>query len=164
MHMNAFTDLANVFKVIENINPWRGTPVEYYSNLNPASKGAKGEEIVSILLARAGHRVMARQNAGHDRIVDEKKTEIKFALATGRNMDYACIFNHIGLKKDWEQIIFVCVNGDGNIKGKLFQKNELPLSLLNRQQGGQSGDNDDYMVAGENAIKLLNSSNGVDIF
>lgn len=158
--MNAFTDLAHIFMSITDNNPWRGTPVERYYGLNPASKGSKGEEIVSALLTEKGYQVLPGVNSGHNRMVNNIKTEIKIALATNRNTNFECIFNHIGLQKDWEQILFVCVNGDGQIKGTMFNKGNLPMELLNRQQGGKRSGNDDYMVNATHSAALLGHRQG----
>ena len=83
------------------------------------------------------------------------KTEIKFSLATERNYDGKFTFNHIGLKKDWEQIIFVGVNGDGEMKVAKFWKNDLPLYLFTRQSGGNHLSNDDWMITKEQSTILF---------
>ena len=146
---------------LDNTNPWKNTPLENYYALNPAAKGNKAETIVSNILTSMGHKVANRENAGHDRIIDGIKTEIKFALAAERNCDWGCIFNHIGFEKDWDQILLICVNGDGNIRGVTFNKDTFPKNLLNHQQGGSNSTNDDYMVNSTNSKEILFDSNGV---
>lgn len=126
-------------------NPWSGTILEDYYALNPASKGSRGESIVSEILKTHNCDVQPRLNAGHDRIVNGVKTEIKFALAVERNCDFKCIFNHIGMEKDWEEIILCCVNGDLEVKMVSFTKENFPIELCSRQQGGKFSANDDYM-------------------
>lgn len=158
--MNAFEDLRDIFMNIQTKNPWEDTPVAKYYLLNPAAKGSKGEEIVSAILTRCGFIIAPRTNPGHDRLINGVKTEIKFGLAVERNMNYGCIFNHIGMKKDWEQIIFVCVNGDGKIKATLYSKDNIPMELLQRQQGGDGGDNDDFMVNINHSFELLSNQFG----
>lgn len=153
--MNAFSDYADFIKTLPDANPWQGTPFENFYNFPPKKKGVAGEEIVKQMLSRNGHKVEKRVNTGHDAIIDGVKTEIKFSLATERNYDGKFTFNHIGLKKDWEQIIFVGVNGDGEMKVAKFWKNDLPLYLFTRQSGGNYLSNDDWMITKEQSTILF---------
>lgn len=153
--MNAFTDYGDFISTLPDDNPWQGTPFERFYNFPPKKKGVAGEEIVKQMLSRDGHEVKKRTNAGHDAIVDGIKTEIKFSLATERNYDGKFTFNHIGINKDWEQIIFVGVNGDGNMHVALFQKENLPLYLFTRQSGGNHLSNDDWMITKEQSAILF---------
>ena len=150
---------SNVINYLENLknNPWEGTILEGYYALNPASKGSKGESIVSEILKSLNYDVKDRKNAGHDRIINGVKTEIKFALAIEKNYNFKCIFNHIGMEKDWDEIILCCINGDLKIKMVSFTKENFPINLCARQQGGNSGKNDDFMCA--NGHKLLEHEN-----
>ena len=68
-----------------------------------------------------GSTVESPTNPGHDRIVDVKKTEIKFSLASSNNnhkKDGKLIdpdsftFNHIAAEKDWDWFIFLGINPD----------------------------------------------------
>ena len=153
--MNAFTDYEDFIKSLPEDNPLQGTPFEHFYNVPPKKKGVAGEEIVKQMLSRDGHKVEKRTNTGHDAIVDGIKTEIKFSLATERNYDGKFTFNHIGINKDWEQIIFVGVNGDGNMRVALFQKENLPLYLFTRQSGGNHLSNDDWMITKEQSAILF---------
>ena len=148
------TNVTNYLNSLAN-NPWEGTIMEGYYALNPASKGSKGESVVEEILKSLGHTVKPRKNAGHDRIVNGVKTEIKFALAVERNCDYRCMFNHIGMEKDWDEIILCCVNGDLDIKMVSFTKEDFPIDLCSRQQGGNSSSNDDFMCNSTNSCALM---------
>jgi hypothetical protein len=148
---------SNVVNYLEGLayNPWAGTILEGYYALNPASKGSKGEQAVEEMLKQLGYDVQRRKNAGHDRVINGVKTEIKFALAVNRNENFQCIFNHIGMEKDWDEIILCCVNGDMEIRMVSFTKDNFPLELCSRQQGGKSGGNDDFMCNANNSFDLL---------
>ena len=152
---------SNVVNYLEGLayNPWRGTILENYYALNPASKGSKGEQVVEEILKEHGYIVRNRQNAGHDRIINDVKTEIKFALAVNKNENFQCIFNHIGMSKDWDEIILCCVNGDMEIRMVSFTKDTFPIDLCSRQQGGKNGGNDDYMCNANNSYDLLYHEN-----
>ena len=147
----------NVVNYLEGLanNPWEGTILEGYYALNPASKGSKGEQTVEEILKQLGHEVKSRCNPGHDRVVNGVKTEIKFALAVNRNENFQCIFNHIGMEKDWDEIILCCVNGDLEIRMVSFTKDNFPLDLCSRQQGGSSSSNDDFMCNATNSYSIL---------
>lgn len=144
------------FFQIDSNNPWKDTLLEDFYLLTPKIKGIKGEEIVLNILKGLGYKISPRINPEHDAIVNNKKTEIKFSLATNRNYDWQFTFNHIGLAKDWEQIIFAGINGNQEIKIVSYDKTSLPLNLLKKQQGGNHGKNDDYLCSGLNSTKLLN--------
>lgn len=152
--MNLFTD-KTIFNDISKENPWQNTVVENYYYLSPSAKGSKAEALVKEILKKNNYDVKDRINIGHDCIIDNVKTEIKFGLATNRNYNYETIFNHIGFEKDWEQILFVCVNGDGNIASALYSKNDFPWDLIHKQQGGNNSKNDDYMIHGKDSKNIL---------
>ena len=153
--MNAFLEYADLLAEVEDSNPWAGTPCEKLYTMPTARAGAVGEMIAEKLLADLGHEVAPRTSAGHDRVVDGIKTEIKFSLASRRNYDRQFTFNHIGLNKDWQQIVFIGVNGDGELCVARYAKESLPLSLFVKQQGGHYSANDDYMIYGKNSTKLF---------
>ena len=151
--MNAM-DVPELFEVETN-NKWQDTPLERYYTLNNRAKGEQGENIVQAILESLGYIVEPRKNSGHDRIVNGVKTEIKFSAATDRNYKWQFTFNHIGFKKDWDEIIFCGVNGDLNIQMVKYSKDEIPLEFFNRQQGGESGGNDDFMSFNNKSTQLL---------
>lgn len=137
------------------INKWKDTPLENYYCVSPKQKGAQGEKIAEAILQELGYNIKPRTSAGNDRLVDGVKTEIKFSAASDRNYNWNFTFNHIGFEKDWEDIIFVGVNGDLNIHIVRYKKNELPKDCLSRQQGGKSSNNDDFMSTKEKSKKLM---------
>ena len=139
----------------ETNNPWEGTPLERYYTVDPKKKGAQGEKIAMAILENLGYDVKPRTNAGHDCIVNGVKTEIKFSAASKRNYNWQFTFNHIGFEKDWDQIIFVGVNGDLNIHITKYDKNELSMEFLSHQQGGSKSNNDDFMSTGVKSTQLL---------
>ena len=68
-------------------DPWKGTPFEGYVYMSPKQKGEFGERFTTKYLEHLGHKVKRAKTstAGHDRVVDNLLTEIKFSLAT-RNL------------------------------------------------------------------------------
>lgn len=128
--------ISEISKEIVNVlnkeyeNPWKGTYLKNYFFLSPATKGTVGEKFISKILENNGFSVLKRINSGHDRIVNGKKAEFKFAITSNRNNLWHCIFNHISWNKDWEIIYFCCINGDENIRLVSFTKEELPSDLF----------------------------------
>ena len=149
--------------VKQNKNPWEGTPVKAYYDLLPNQKGSASEKIVIKLLEEKGYTVKRRTNSGHDFIINNRKIELKFGLATERNTKYETIYNHISIDKDWDDILFVCINGDGNIKSACFSKETFPLTYANYQQGGVTVQNDDFMIAGARAAALLDDEHATHL-
>lgn len=148
---------------------WLNTPFELYKTLTSQNKGAYGENLVSEILKDLGFDIKDRTNSGHDRIVNEIKTEIKFSLATS---DYkkrkikknSFIINHVAIGKDWNRLIFLGINGPSTFDYKLiwFTKDDFKYMIENKlffrkQQGGKDGGNDDYMCSGKNILELINS-------
>jgi hypothetical protein len=140
-------------------NPWEGTPFEKYYQTGAKQKGALGELIVASFLESEGMIVDKSKNQGHDRIVNNYKTEIKFSCASKRNQDFLFTFNHISFCKDWERIIFCGINGNLEAKIVWFSKENmkelLDESILKHQQAGQENNLDDYCIMGTNSKKLL---------
>lgn len=165
--MNAFKDLKEYFEdpeiVKTNENPWKGTCVEGYYNLLPNQKGSASEKLIIKALEKKGHKVTRRTNAGHDFVVDGRKVELKFGLATDRNTNFETIYNHISINKDWDDILFVCVNGDGEIKSACFSKENLPWDLAKHQQGGAGVKNDDFMISHGEAAALLDDEHKTNL-
>lgn len=151
--MNAM-DCPELFKCETN-NPWAETPLEQYYALDPKKKGAQGEKIASTILTHLGYDIKPRTSVGNDILVNGVKTEIKFSAASKRNYKWQFTFNHIGFEKDWDQIIFVGVNGDLNIHISKYNKNELTKQFLSHQQGGSKSNNDDFMSTGLKSTELL---------
>lgn len=149
------TDYINLFTECTIDNKWTGTPLEKYAALGPKQKGAFSESTVKQILSELNYNIESPQNPGHDFIMNGVKTELKFGLTTSRNNNWRTVFNHIGLAKDWEQLILACINGDLKFRIVLIKKNNLSEELLQHQQGGNKSDNDDYMISGVNARKAL---------
>ena len=63
-------------------DPWRSTPFEGYVYMSPKQKGEFGERFTTKYLEHLGHKVKRAKTstAGHDRVVDDFLTEIKFSL------------------------------------------------------------------------------------
>lgn len=148
-------DIINIFTKIETHNLWADTPLERYYAANPKLKGACGEEIAATILSKLGYNVRERTNPGHDKIINDRKTEIKFSAASERNCKWQFTFNHIGFHKDWDDIIFVGVNGDLSIHITKYTKEELATKCLSHQQGGNTSSNDDFMITGTKSTEIL---------
>ena len=89
-----------------------------YPRMDPKGKGSFGEAYVEGLVKLCGSTVAPPTNTGHDRIIDNTKTEIKFSLASSNNKKKggklidpdSFTFNHIAAEKDWEEFIFLGIN------------------------------------------------------
>ena len=170
-------------------NVWIGTPYETYYKLTSKTKGTFGERQLKKIFLAFGHLVEKSINVEHDMLVDGKKVEIKFSLAsapTDKKLDAKLIevngfiFNHIGLKKDWEILALYGVNPKKsnpwvNLRKKTaprdweecniyiihkadlvdFMEKNPNNAILKRQQGGEKGGNDDYMISGRNKFNQL---------
>lgn len=164
---------------------WAGTPFENYPILDPKKKGNVGEMVVSSILSAKGHTVKpAPNNAGYDRLASITtgsaisnslvKVEIKFSLSNtdtkyGKIKANHFTFNHIGEQKDWARLIFAGIHPEIEQSPVKWMTKETFSDLLaeggyfSRQQGGQDGTNDDYMITGNKFIKLLESGKLKDI-
>jgi hypothetical protein len=157
-------------------NNWTGTPWEPYPLLGTKQKGGAGELIVEEYMIQHGHTVNPPENAGHDRIIDGIKIEIKFSLAHSNTKNEvkliepdAFAINHISIGKSWEKLVFFGVNplkDNPNIRSRedddwpneriyVMDKEGLSKHLqkenvfpFSRQQGGKKIQNDDWMLTG----------------
>jgi hypothetical protein len=164
---------------------WEGTEFEKYPKLSTKGKGVFGEAYVEGLMKSRGATVKPPTNPGHDRIIDLKKTEIKFSLASSNNSKKegklidpdSFTFNHIAAEKDWEWFIFLGINPEldnPNIRAPkdmdewpthrmcVMNKEDFVSYLdsgqntvFKKQQGGQNATNDDYMVTGKSGLRRL---------
>lgn len=173
-------DIANDPKLLkyiqENIfDPWEGTPFEGYRALDNKQKGNYGEMFVEkmFLLMNSTVYPALGNNAGHDRIVDDIRTEIKFSIAQTDHKKRKIkpnvfTMNHVSLEKDWKILVFVGINPRTHESYAKFMIKEDFVNLYNhdkdtffeyfgRQQGGKKSVNDDYISSGKKLIKLLNS-------
>ena len=137
---------------------WNGTSFEGYVFLSPKQKGEFGERFVSKLMTLAGCDVKRAKTstAGHDRVIDNILTEIKFALATrdkkGGVVVDKFIINHVSVGKDWERLIFCGINpNEEDARIVFITKEDFEEHLksdtcyFNVQQGGKKVGNDDYI-------------------
>ena len=146
-------------------DPWKDINFEGYVSMSPKQKGELGERFVSKLMTLAGHDVKRAKTstAGHDRVIDNILTEIKFALATrdkkGGVIKDKFIINHVSVCKDWERLIFCGINpSESDIRVFYITKEDFVEHLksddclFNTQQGGQNGGNDDYICTNVAAL------------
>ena len=155
-------------------DPHVNTRFEGYVHMKPKACGDFGELYVTEKMTEEGHEVLPRLDPGHDRIIDGKKTEIKFGLASRRGererkrgmsptIRNNFVINHVGRQKDWERLIFVCINeaedkDEDDHLIRWFTKEDFCRTLkkfFNRQQGGKKGGNDDWMCSGSDLGRLL---------
>ena len=68
-------------------DPWEDTEFKGYVYMSPKQKGEFGERFISYYMLIADHAVKRAETstAGHDRIIDGIKTEIKFSLLKSGN-------------------------------------------------------------------------------
>ena len=139
-------------------DPWKGTPFEGYVFLSPKQKGEFGERFVSKFMTLAGCNVKRAKTstAGHDRVIDDILTEIKFSLATrnkkGGVKKDQFIINHVSKDKDWERLVFFGINEkEEDCRLFWFNKEDFLAHLESEencfaaQQGGKSIGNDDFI-------------------
>lgn len=84
LHSSVFEDSDLAAYLAENtVDPWQDTPFIGYTALGAKQKGEFGERFISKIAVQGGHQVMraSSSTAGHDRVINGKKIEIKFALA-----------------------------------------------------------------------------------
>ena len=119
-------------------DPWQRTPFEGYVFMSPKQKGEFGERFTSKYLTHLGCDVKRAKTstAGHDRVVDDILTEIKFSLAIrnrrkGGVMFDKFIINHVSSGKDWERLVFVGINeNEEDLRVIWFTKEDFNLSLI----------------------------------
>jgi len=107
------------------------------------------------------------KSTGYDRIVNGIRTEIKFALSH-KDYENKCIkentfiINHVSEKKDWERLVFIGIKP--NIADSIliwFSKEDFTEHIntnecyFKRQQGGNDGGNDDWMISSNALMKFI---------
>lgn len=128
-------------------------PIE---NLSPRQRGKIYEKIVSYILDLKGYYCDVPDDTDYDLLVDKNKIEIKGALSTKGKASPEAIFNHIGMKKNWDYIIFLCLTGNDKIYMSCYTKEKLfDLNIMRHQQGGNRSDNDDFMINGKSSSLLF---------
>ena len=159
-------------------DPWLGTPFQGYVYMSPKQKGEFGERFTSKYLSYLKHNVEKAETstAGHDRVVDDILTEIKFSLATRNRSKGGVVFdkfiiNHVSSGKDWERLIFVGINEkEEDMRVVWFTKEdfnnhiESDNSLFNVQQGGKSVGNDDYICTKVDSLLQCDWVKSIDLW
>jgi hypothetical protein len=165
-----FTTIFEDGSLINYINqnakdPWVGTPFEGYVFMSPKQKGEFGERFVSKYFELKGNQVKRAKTStsGHDRVIDDILTEIKFSLATrdpkGGVKEDQFIINHVSKDKDWERLVFFGINNseEGSrlfwfSKEDFLNHMESGDRLFKHQQAGESTGNDDYICTKINRL------------
>ena len=159
---NFFEDNELTNYINNNLNdPYKETNFKNYIKIGAIQKGTFGEMYIDKYCRYKGLTVNDRNNVGHDRIINNIKTEIKFTLSN--------IINHISFGKDWDRLLICCIDPIRNteiikwIDKKSFIQNLIDglhnenKKYFNHQQGGKKCNNDDYMCSGKKLNKLLDS-------
>ena len=165
MFASVFQDTNLTSYIQQNTSdPWTPLPVtgtnfEGYVYMSPKQKGEFGERFVSEYFKLTGSSVKRAKTstAGHDRVIDEILTEIKFSLATrdkkGGTKTDSFIINHVSRDKDWERLVFFGINSDESqarlfffTKADFLAHLESDSCLFAHQQGGKSIENDDRYI------------------
>ena len=166
MFNTIFEDGSLIKYVQQNAqDPWIGTSFQGYVFISPKQKGEFGERFVSKYFELKGHEVKRAKTstAGHDRVIDGIRTEIKFSLATrdkkGGVKDDQFIINHVSKDKDWERLVFFGINSNQEdsrlfwfTKEDFINHLESNSCLFASQQGGKSIGNDDYICTAVNKL------------
>lgn len=153
----------------KNIDLWANTALAGYKWMDSRAKGELGEIIVSKMFQENNHEVKSAENSGHDRIINGIKTEIKFSLA---QTDYVkkkikintFMLNHVSKSKDWDRLIFLGINPEGYDNVMFwFTKADfcdmlVTTDFFTPQQGGQKGNNDDYVSSSTKILGLNHCS------
>lgn len=155
--------------ILDNIvDPWKNTPLQGYVWLNNKAKGKIGESLVSNIFIKNNFSVKPRTNSGHDIIINDIKTEIKFSVChldktTNRLKSNCFILNHISQNKDWERLVFFGYNDSQNphmffwFTKEDFKEMISQTKYFSYQQGGKGTVNDDFMSASKKLIELSKS-------
>lgn len=154
-----------------------------YHKLGQKQKGTLGEYFVERLMDMSGYDVSPPTHTDHDKIINGLKVEIKTSLAISdkeKIIKDKFMFNHIAIKKDWDRLLFCCVNPDPSWGNMHTRRNDkLPYkrlrvyfmdkcdfvdymsntsdseNIFKHQQGGKSGDNDDYVCQNFHKLRSL---------
>ena len=156
-------------------DPWEDTPFKGYVHMSPKQKGEFGARFVTKYLKGAGHTVERAKTstAGHDRVVNDILTEIKFSLATrnkkGGVKEDSFIINHVSREKDWEILVFFGINKrETDARLVWFTKEDFKIHLdsddclFAHQQGGKSTENDDYICTKVSELLKQTWVNSID--
>jgi len=118
-HESIFEDGELINYIQNNIHdPWIETRFIGYVYMSPKQKGNFGEKFTEKMLTFAGFNVTNAHSgtADYDRIVNEKRLEIKFGLSLRNGTQIShdrFIINHISIghiDRPWEYLIFIGIN------------------------------------------------------
>lgn len=130
-------------------------PIE---NLLPRQRGKVYEKIASYIIGSKGYCYDKSNDTDYDILVNNSKVEIKGALSVKGDERPIAVFNHIGMKKNWDHILFLCLTGNGKIYMSHYTKESLSnLKIMKHQQGGSRSSNDDFMISGKSSLLLFSS-------
>lgn len=164
-----FTDILTETFIKDNItsklnDKYKDTPFAGYTFLSTINKGMFGENYTVEYLYKLGHDIQPRINSGHDRLVDNFKTEIKFTISD-YDIPFVCSLNHVSIYKDWDRLIFTVINHTNELNRMVWFTKESFITILKTtnifhyQQGGKALGNDDYMISNRHKIlRLLDHS------
>lgn len=165
-------------KFLKNISlkeecPWHSSKFCSWQKTTPKRKGIIGEELIQKFIL-PDYNIKVEKiggNADHDLIdtTNGLNIEVKTGFATkqkGVIVSDNFMFQHIGLHKNWDILVFVGVNHEDITKmhiRKDWRKDPEPLFIrfiskkdirlmidkgyIKHGQGGKSGNNDDWMTA-----------------
>lgn len=72
-------DAQEIMGTASGADPWAGSPFEWIMRLASRRRGKAGEVLVEAWLGRLGFRVGRPVSGDHDRVVNDRKIEIKFS-------------------------------------------------------------------------------------
>ena len=133
-----------------NKNPFINTCWSPYLAVHAKIKGKVGETYVTQTLLQNGYDVRPRVNSDHDFILDNKKFEVKFSLASKGEPD-TFTWNHVGIQKDWDILLTVGINLEIPDRWLWVTKKDFTNfwgEAWSYQQGGQKAMNDDFCLLG----------------
>ena len=160
MFDSIFADDSLIQYIDDNLlDPWKDTPFARYVFMSPKQKGEFGERFVEKFFTEMLMCDVKRaktSTAGHDRVIDGIRTEIKFSLATrnkkGGIKKDQFIINHVSKDKDWERLVFFGINEKEEdcrffwfTKEDFLKHLESDENCFGSQQGGKGIGNDDYI-------------------
>ena len=159
---------------------WKNDPLfnEYHA-LSTKVMGKVGEIFVSHYMKKNNNsKVKEPLTMGHDRIIDDHKTEIKFSLATANSKKTQVnrdkfVINHVAKGKDWERLIFCGINpenGNGEERIRIHwmgkkdfvnYMNSPGKKVFKHQQSGKKVKNDDYICTDYEGLVKLSFVKGI---
>jgi hypothetical protein len=139
-------------------DPFVNTIFRGYIFLSVTGKGSFGETLLRQYFDELGAIISGALSAGHDLIINGIRSEVKITLS--KNKKYT--INHMSVFKDWEEAYFIVGNPLIEVGCYKMTKESFIECLKNedwfaRQQGGNNGNNDDYICSQKKVVNLINS-------